>query len=124
MLDSRGNKLYRNLGDGSFSDVTVIWFTNGAGRGKRGFWGDFDCDGWQDLFLFHEEGFTLFHNADGKRFDNVTEASGLDSKLTCINALLYDYDQDGFADLHVQTPAIDRVFHNEEGRNFKEVRLL
>lgn len=123
VINRAGNKLFRNLGNGDFEDVTVLAFPTGPKRGITGVWGDYNHDGWPDLFLFHEKGFTLFRNDTGGEFVDVTEDAGLDPKLSGSKVLLEDYDQDGFHDLLVQAPTGDRIYHNKRGEYFEEITL-
>lgn len=94
------SRLYRNDGDGSFTDVTEI---AGAGVGAYGMGCaamDFDRDGDQDLYITRVGPDVLLRN-DGGRFEDVTRALGLgDPAYTCSAAWL-DFDRDGWPDLHV-----------------------
>src|SRR5215472_13829383 len=71
------NRLYRNNGDGTFTDVTEA-----AGVGGRGYdlgvvTGDYDNDGYTEIFVAGLKGNTLFHNNGDGTFTDVTEAAGL-----------------------------------------------
>jgi hypothetical protein len=100
------NKLYRNNGDGTFTDVTEA-----VGLARSGFHlgcavGDFDNDGWDDLFVTYMGGAVLYHNeADGKggrHFVDVTAKSGLDNNPHLANSCAWgDIDGDGLLDLYV-----------------------
>lgn len=122
-LNQKGNKLFRNLGNGNFEDVTSSFFARGAQNGTFGVWGDYDQDGWSDLFLFHENGFALFRNDIGLQFIDVTEVSGLDPDLQGITIRIEDYDKDTFEDLLVRTQEGDRIYHNCTGIKFEEIKL-
>ena len=71
--------LYRNKGDGTFEDVTVAAGLNVMLYGQGGCAGDFDNDGFPDLFLTAVGGNRLFRNAGGGRFEDVSDRAGLTS---------------------------------------------
>jgi hypothetical protein len=96
------NRLYRNRHDGRFEDVT-----DRAGL-RRTAWsssvcaGDYDNDGWLDLFVTAYGTNVLFHNRQG-RFEDVTAAAGLPATGTRWGSgcTFVDYDRDGKVDLFV-----------------------
>jgi hypothetical protein len=99
-------KLYRNLGNWKFQDVTAavgldqpLFYTHGAAVA------DYDRDGWPDLLLTGWGRLALFHNeSDGKggrRFVEVTKQAGLDDDSWSSSAAWADFDGDGFPDLYV-----------------------
>ena len=98
------NRLYRNKGDGTFVDVAaelgvadVNQRETGASMGAV--WGDYDNDGWDDLFLYRYGRPELFHNDQGKRFVAVGEQAGLPKWVNANSATWLDYDRDGRLDL-------------------------
>ncbi len=100
------NVLYRNLGDGNFKDVAQemgIADVNQAGTGVSmgAVWGDYDNDGYEDLFLYKWGKPELFHNDQGKGFTRVTEQAGLPPWLNANTAIWFDYDGDGLLDLFI-----------------------
>jgi hypothetical protein len=75
------NRLYRNNHDGTFKDVAGelgIADLNKTGTGvcQGAVWGDFDNDGYEDLFIYKWGKPELFRNIEGKRFERVTEQLG------------------------------------------------
>ncbi|HEV3146568.1 MAG TPA: sigma-70 family RNA polymerase sigma factor [Gemmataceae bacterium] len=99
-------KLYKNLGNGKFKDVTKevgldvpMFYTHGAAVV------DYDCDGWPDLLVTGWGRLALYHNeSDGKggrRFVDVTAKAGLPSGLWTTSAAFADLDGDGFPDLYL-----------------------
>ncbi|HEX8175754.1 MAG TPA: CRTAC1 family protein [Pyrinomonadaceae bacterium] len=100
------NALYRNLGDGQFKDVAGelgVSDVNQAGTGVSmgAVWGDYDNDGYEDLFLYKWGRPELFHNEKGAGFKRVTEEAGLPGWVNANTAIWFDYDTDGLLDLFV-----------------------
>jgi hypothetical protein len=100
------NALYRNMHDGTFKDVAAelgIADVNQAGTGVStgAVWGDYDNDGYEDLFLIKWGRPELFHNDQGHGFTRVTEQAGLPSWINANTAIWLDYDGDGLLDLFV-----------------------
>ena len=95
------NALYRNNGDGSFTDVT-----DEAGVGNR-HWGmgvaagDYDNDGWVDLFVCNYGPNTLYRNNGDGTFRDVTATAGVGDGRWAVSASFGDYDADGSLDLYV-----------------------
>ncbi len=112
------NCLLRNRGDGILEDVTAKAGLAGEGLGYS-FGvaaGDYDNDGYADLFVANAGRNALYHNNGNGTFTDVTEKSGLGQKpenLLSVGAAWIDYDNDGLLDLIVTnyttwTPATDR----------------
>jgi hypothetical protein len=100
------NALYRNMHDGTFKDVASelgVADVNQAGTGVSmgAVWGDFDNDGYEDLFLIKWGRPELFHNDHGHGFTRVTEQAGLPPWINANTAIWFDYDGDGLLDLFV-----------------------
>ena len=112
------NCLLRNKGDGTFEDVTKQAGVEGAdldfSYGVAA--GDYDNDGWTDLFIANTGKNTLYHNNGNGTFSDVTDQSGLASKppeTLSVQAAWFDYDNDGLLDLVLSnytlwTPQKDR----------------
>jgi enediyne biosynthesis protein E4 len=136
-LDFELNRLYRNNGDGTFTDYTVA---SGVGQssilnsafGARFF--DFDNDGWRDLLvvnghildnikLYHpdvnyEEEKKLYRNTGEGRFVDATKSQGPDFRAPRVGRGLAvgDYDNDGWQDFLASNNGEDaQLFHNEGG---------
>jgi len=102
--DGSLNRLYRNQGDGTFKDVAGelgVADVNRAGTGVSmgAVWGDYDNDGYEDLFLYKYGRPELFHNDAGKGFTPAGEKAGLPAWVNANTAVWLDYDRDGKLDL-------------------------
>jgi hypothetical protein len=100
------NHLYRNNHDGTFTDVAEqmgIANVNQAGTGVSmgAVWGDYDNDGYEDLFLIKWGRPELFHNDQGHGFTRVSQQAGLPPWINANTAVWFDYDRDGKLDLFV-----------------------
>ena len=100
------NCLLRNLGNGSFEDVTRKAGLTGVGLGYcfGVTVGDYDNDGDRDLFIGNAGPNALYRNNGDRTFTDVTAGSGLDNKpadLLSVDAAWLDFDQDSLLDLFV-----------------------
>lgn len=104
--ESTSNCLFRNKGDGSFEDVATQLGVGRLNSREEGVsmgsvWGDYDNDGYEDLFVYKWGRPELFHNDGGKGFTRITETAGLPDWINANTALWLDYDRDGRLDLFV-----------------------
>jgi hypothetical protein len=98
------NRLYRQLENGSFSDVTEKAGVTGMPQGLYGMGvatGDYDNDGFQDLYVTSYEANTLYRNNRDGTFTDVTKQAGVASSGWSASAGFFDYDNDGRLDLFV-----------------------
>lgn len=100
------NTLLRNKGDGTFEDMTAKAGLLGENLGYNlgVAVGDFDNDGYEDLFICGAGRNTLYHNNGNGTFTDVTEKSGIGGKppmTLSVGAAWFDYDNDGLLDLVV-----------------------
>jgi hypothetical protein len=96
-----GDGLFRNNGDGTFTDVTARAGIRGRRRGMGLAVADYDDDGWPDLYVSgHTEG-VLYRNQGDGTFRDVTAAAGVRNRLWGCSATFLDYDRDGRPDLFV-----------------------
>jgi hypothetical protein len=96
--------LYENDGGGRYRDVTVERGLAVTFYGMGVAVGDYDNDGWEDLFFTAVGPHRLFRNVEGKRFEETTAAVGLrqsDTHVWSTGAAFLDYDVDGRLDLFV-----------------------
>lgn len=95
------NALYRNNRDGTFSDVTQQAGVGAGGFGQGVAVGDYDGDGFPDLYVTQYGRSILFHNNGDGTFSDVTEKAGVAAPGWASSAVWFDYDNDGRLDLFV-----------------------
>src|SRR5438876_562827 len=106
------NHLYRNNHDGTFTDVTVKAGLAASGWGQGVCVGDYDNDGWEDLYVTYYGKNRLYHNAGG-RFEEVGGRAGVagNGKTWGSGCAFVDYDRDGYLDLIVANYADFDLLH-------------
>jgi len=98
------NRLYRQNKDGSFTDVTKDAGLENAGDGNYGMGvavGDYDNDGYPDIFVTSYGKNILYHNNGNGTFTDVTAKAGVGGGGWSVSAGFFDYDNDGKLDLFV-----------------------
>jgi enediyne biosynthesis protein E4 len=95
------NALYHNNRDGTFTDVTEKAGLPGGGYGMGVAVGDYDGDGWPDLYLTQYGRSILYHNNGNGTFTDVTERARVAAPGWGSSAVWFDYDNDGRLDLFV-----------------------
>lgn len=103
---STRNALYKNNGDGSFTDVAVdlnLADLNkpGLGSSMGSVWGDINNNGYEDLLVYRWGKPELFINEEGNGFTKITEQAGLPDHINANTAIWFDYDRDGYLDLFI-----------------------
>jgi hypothetical protein len=95
--------LFKNNRDGTFTDVTLKAGVAHSGWGQGVCVGDYDNDGWDDLFVTYFGKNVLFHNNGDGTFSDVSEKAGVAGKSNRWNTgcAFVDYDRDGRLDLFV-----------------------
>jgi hypothetical protein len=109
LLSGLGNRLYRNLGNGTFEDITeragINWRRpdGNPGEPRQAIIADFDNDGRQDILITYVDDLhRLYRNLGGGRFEDVTERAGLGGKgLVGGPATALDIDGDGLLDVYI-----------------------
>jgi enediyne biosynthesis protein E4 len=98
------NRLYRQNADGTFTDVTEAAGLADAGNQNYGMGvavGDYDNDGYPDLYVTNYGKNTLYHNNGNGTFTDVTRQAGVAAGGWSVSAGFFDYDNDGRLDLFV-----------------------
>ncbi len=115
------NRLFRNNGDGSFTDVALEAglqgvFTDSVFMNLGAAWGDYDNDGDMDIYLTNKGPNQLYENLGDGTFVGVTEAAGVAAgPRESTSAVWFDYDLDGDLDLYVSN--FGSTFGILDGRN-------
>ena len=135
----QANRLYRNNGNGTFTDVaSALGAADPSGDGGGVSIADFNNDGWQDIYLANADEDVLLKNNAGGSFTDITTSAGLDISLNSrtTTGSWGDYDGDGFLDLfisqHLPTGGSgapnatqqDFLFHNNRDETFTDVSNL
>ena len=116
------NALYRNNGDGTFTDVTDKAGVPGTGYGLGCVWGDYDNDGFPDLYVTQYGRNVLYHNNGDGTFTDVTDKAGVGGgNQFHSGATFFDYDRDGRLDLYVGS-YVDFGPNSPRYCNFVDVR--
>lgn len=97
------NGLYRNNRDGTFTDVTDRAGVAGGGFGMGAAAGDYDADGWQDIFVSNYGRNNLYHNNGDGTFTDIADKAGVTAPGWSTCAVWFDYDRDGRLDLFVSS---------------------
>ncbi|MGB7464128.1 MAG: CRTAC1 family protein [Candidatus Acidiferrum sp.] len=95
------NRLYHQKADGTFEDVTERAGLQGAGYGMGVAVGDYDNDGFEDLYVSAYGGNKLYHNNGNGTFTDVTDKAGVQGSGWSSSAAWVDLDNDGKLDLVV-----------------------
>src|ERR1035437_3075796 len=95
------NRLYHQKPDGTFEDVTEKAGLQGVGYGMGVAVGDYDNDGYEDLYVTGYGGNRLYHNNGNGTFTDVTERAGVGGSGWSTSAAWVDLDGDGLLDLIV-----------------------
>ncbi|MBS1914008.1 MAG: CRTAC1 family protein [Bacteroidetes bacterium] len=118
------SSLLKNNGDGTFTDVTIESGLLGFRPTEAVAWGDFDNDGWLDIFIGCEttglQGHPceLYRNNHDGTFTNVAHEAGVDFQSIVKSVHWGDYNNDGLIDLYVSNLAgPNKLFRNNGNRN-------
>jgi hypothetical protein len=117
---SARSELWRNNGDGTYADVTGKAGVGYPGWGMGVAAGDYDNDGWDDLYVTCFGPDRLFRNQGDGTFTDVTQKAGVSDPRWSTGAAFGDYDNDGWLDLFVANYVdirLDALPEFGEGRN-------
>ncbi|MBI1761844.1 MAG: CRTAC1 family protein [Acidobacteria bacterium] len=106
------SQLFRNRGDGTFEDVSARAGVNRTAFTKGAAWGDYDNDGWPDLYVSNYGGANFLYHNDGKgTFTEVANKLNVTQPLMSFPVWWFDYDNDGWQDLFVASfvPSVTEV---------------
>ncbi len=100
--DGRPNRLFVNDGHGHFTDATAAWGLDKTTRWSlSSLFADYDGDGWPDLLVTNDFGFkSLYRNDGGRRFADVTKATGTGVRAYGMSGAWADFNGDGLLDLY------------------------
>lgn len=93
--------LYRNNGDGIFTDVTESAGISNSMLGMGLTVGDYNNDGWPDMYITGYGASKLYRNDGNGKFTDVTAQAKVDNKEWGTSAAFFDYDNDGYLDLYI-----------------------
>jgi hypothetical protein len=118
------NRLYKNLGNGKFQDVTAQSGLGFAGYCHGILVGDIDNDGDQDVFLCNYGPNALFVNDGAGRFRDISSSAGIDHPNWTSSGAFLDYDRDGDLDLYLANYADwklpgDDTFCGDKAKNIR-----
>jgi hypothetical protein len=134
-------QLFQNNRNGTFTNRASAFGFGVMGAVKGVAWGDYDNDGWLDLYLsrFGQPNL-LFRNEGGKRFTDVTARAGVAEPLNSFATWFFDYDNDGWLDLFAagfdessvdvvatmyleghRSEGTPRLYHNNRDGSFRDV---
>lgn len=120
--DYKKNYLYHNNGNNIFTKITTGPIANDAVSSCGSSWGDYDNDGWPDLFVVTEFNANdlLYHNNGNGTFTKITSGPEVNDGLSGIQCAWGDYDNDNYLDLMVTitNTTFNRLYHNEGNGNF------
>ncbi len=120
------NRFYTNEGKGVFRDRAPSLDLAHGGRGRGAAWGDFDNDGFLDLYVTNSGQPNLYYkNRDGRAFVDMADTLGVAANADSRGVALADYDNDGGLDLYIAVQnGPDALYRNQEADgNWIAIRL-
>jgi len=118
------NRLFHQKPDGTFEDVTEKAGLQGVGYGMGVAVGDFDNDGYEDLYVTSYGGNKLYHNNGDGTFTDVSKKAGVSDPngYYGMGVICSDFDEDGFVDIFVANDSSPNfLYHNNGDGTFKEI---
>jgi hypothetical protein len=106
------SQLFRNKGDGTFTDVSRAAGVDKVAFTKGATWGDYDNDGYPDLYVSNYAGENfLFHNNRNQTFTDLAKQLRVEKPLMSFPCWFFDYDNDGLLDIFVASfiPSVTEV---------------
>jgi len=121
------NYLYHNNGNGTFTKITSGPLVSEIHSCRGSSWGDYDNDGWPDLFIatYQGENDLLYHNNGNGSFTKITSGPVVTDGMWGTQCCWGDYDNDGYLDLFVTNQnGENRLYHNERNGTFTISSIL
>jgi photosystem II stability/assembly factor-like uncharacterized protein/uncharacterized protein YuzB (UPF0349 family) len=119
------NFLFKNNGDGNFTKITSGDIANIGGMSESCSWGDYNRDGWLDLFVANKDNYNdfLFKNNGNGTFTRITTGEIVNDGLYSRGCAWGDYDNDGWPDLYVVTyqGQNDILYRNNQDGGFTKI---
>src|SRR6267143_846499 len=118
--------LFHNNRDGTFTDVTVKAGLVRSGWGQGVCIGDYDNDGWDDLFVTYYGKNILYHNNGDGSFTDVSEAAGIfrANGTYGLGVLTADFDNDGWPDIYVANDSTaSALYQNKKNGTFTDIAM-
>jgi hypothetical protein len=102
------SQLFRNNGNGTFTDVAAEAGVRNDGYAKAVVWGDYDGDRWPDIYVSNYKGANrLYRNNANGTFTDVAGELGVTQPITSFPAWFWDFDNDGALDIYVAAYAAE-----------------
>jgi RHS repeat-associated protein len=117
------NDLFSNNGNGTFTQVTSGSIVNDGGNSLGSSWGDFDNNGYPDLYIANENenNFLYSNNGDGT-FSKITQDVVVKDNSASRGCVWGDYDNDGYLDLIVANNGNNLLYHANGDGSFTKIR--
>jgi len=122
-MSNQDNFLYQNNGDGSFTKITEGEIVNDGGASMGASWGDYNNDGYPDLFVantVNQPNFLYRNNGDGT-FTKITEGEIVTETSNSSGGSWGDFDNDGYLDLFVANNGVNFLYHNNGDETFSRI---
>lgn len=119
------NELYLGQGDGSFTKVQNSSITNEASRSVTGSWGDYNNDGFQDLFIPNGDSTnnSLYKNLGNGNFVKISTGAIVNDGVNCVGSAWGDFNNDNYLDLYVTSSSngVNYLYRNNGDETFTRI---
>lgn len=115
-------ELYKNNGDGTFSNITTMAGVENMNYALGAAFGDINNDGYLDIFVCNENAPNrLYKNNQNETFTDIATIAGVADIGTNYSPVFLDYDLDGYLDIYVTRAGPNRLFRNNGNETFIEI---